>query len=149
TVSVRILTKLVRKLPKLASEFVGLSSRSCRNTDKMARPFWQKTDKPTFRLNWRSAGTTAKIDLRIWQFTAMVMTINRQIRTANMAENRQGEVVNSDDVISTKRGFPVYRTNPSVPDRLPARPKRIQVPGGHGSMIVDGSTGEVLGKGGI
>lgn len=53
--------------------------------------------------------------------------------------------------ISTKRGFPVYRTNPSVPSTkgLSTRSKRFHVPGGKGSMIVDNSTGEIKGIGGM
>jgi hypothetical protein len=53
--------------------------------------------------------------------------------------------------ISTKRGFPVYRTNPSVPssNTLPTRSKRFHVPGGKGSVIVDNSTGEIKGIGGM
>jgi len=66
------------------------------------------------------------------------MTLNRQ--TVEMPENQ----------ISTKRGFPVYRTNPSVPQAngLPTRTRRISVPGGKGSIIVDNSTGELKGIGG-
>ena len=61
------------------------------------------------------------------------MTVERQI--AEIPENQ----------LSTKRGFPVYRTNPSVPQpySLPTRTKRISVPGGKGSFIVDNSSGEV------
>jgi hypothetical protein len=61
------------------------------------------------------------------------MTFERQI--VEIPENQ----------ISTKRGFPVYRTNPSVPQPygLPTRTKRISVPGGKGSVIVDNSSGEV------
>ena len=53
--------------------------------------------------------------------------------------------------ISTKRGFPVYRTNPSVPlaKGLPTRTRRINVPGGRGSVIVDNSSGEIKGIGGM
>src|SRR5271154_666027 len=53
--------------------------------------------------------------------------------------------------ISTKRGFPVYRTNPSVPETkgMPTRTRRINVPGGRGSVIVDNSTGELKGIGGM
>ena len=67
------------------------------------------------------------------------MSVERQI--VEVAENQ----------ISTKRGFPVYRTNPSVPqsNALPTRSKRINVPGGKGSVIVDNSTGEVKGLGGM
>src|SRR3984957_20675865 len=67
------------------------------------------------------------------------MTFERQI--VEIPENQ----------ISTKRGFPVYRTNPSVPatNGLPTRTKRVSVPGGRGSGIVDNSTGEVKGIGGM
>src|ERR1700683_3823 len=53
--------------------------------------------------------------------------------------------------LSTKRGFPVYRTNPSVPQTngLPTRTRRINVPGGKGSVIVDNTTGELKGIGGL
>ena len=53
--------------------------------------------------------------------------------------------------LNTKRGFPVYRTNPSVASTngLPTRNRRFQVPGGKASMIVDNSTGELKGIGGI
>ena len=51
--------------------------------------------------------------------------------------------------ISTKRGFPVYRTNPSVPTDIRTRPKRFQVPGGRASVIVDHGTGELKGIGGM
>jgi len=67
------------------------------------------------------------------------MTVERQI--VEIPENQ----------ISTKRGFPVYRTNPSVPQShgLPTRTKRINVPGGRGSVIVDNTTGELKGIGGM
>jgi hypothetical protein len=60
-------------------------------------------------------------------------------------------VVIPENQISTKRGFPVYRTNPSVPQSytLPTRSKRINVPGGKGSVIVDSSSGELKGIGGM
>jgi hypothetical protein len=69
----------------------------------------------------------------------MKMTFERQI--VEVPENQ----------ISTKRGFPVYRTNPSVPQAngLPTRTKRINVPGGKGSVIVDNTTGELKGIGGM
>ncbi len=56
-----------------------------------------------------------------------------------------------ENQLSTKRGFPVYRTNPSVPSAngLPTRNKRFQVPGGKGAVIVDNSTGELKGFGGM
>jgi len=71
------------------------------------------------------------------------MTLDRQIETlpAKVPANQ----------LSTKRGFPVYRTNPSVPatNGIPTRTKRINVPGGRGSVIVDNSTGELKGIGGL
>src|SRR5580658_5159231 len=69
----------------------------------------------------------------------MIMTLERQI--VEIPENQ----------LSTKRGFPVYRTNPSVPQPygLPTRTKRISVPGGKGSVILDNSTGELKGIGGM
>ncbi|HVX16322.1 MAG TPA: replication/maintenance protein RepL [Pirellulales bacterium] len=53
--------------------------------------------------------------------------------------------------VTTKRGFPVYRTNPSIPptNGMPTRSKRFHVPGGKAAMIVDNSTGEVRGIGGM
>ena len=70
------------------------------------------------------------------------MTVDRQIPRVSEAVTNQ---------LSTKRGFPVYRTNPSVPatNGLPTRTKRINVPGGKGSVIVDNSTGELKGIGGL
>ena len=61
------------------------------------------------------------------------MTVDRQI--AEIPANQ----------ISTKRGFPVYRTNPSVPQKsgLPTRTKRIHVPGGNAAVIVDNGSGEI------
>jgi hypothetical protein len=69
----------------------------------------------------------------------MKMTVERQV------------VEIPDNQISTKRGFPVYRTNPSVPVKngLPTRTKRISVPGGKGAVIVDNTTGELKGIGGM
>jgi hypothetical protein len=69
-----------------------------------------------------------------------------------MTDGRQITEQSADaNQISTKRGFPVYRTNPSVPssNALPTRNKRFHVPGGKASMIVDNSTGEIKGIGGM
>jgi len=67
------------------------------------------------------------------------MTDERQI--AEAPENQ----------ISMKRGFPIYRTNPSVPSAsgIPTRSRRFQVPGGKASVIVDNTTGELKGIGGM
>ncbi len=52
--------------------------------------------------------------------------------------------------LTTKRGFPVYRTNPSVPMAdIKARSKRFHVPGGKAAVIVDHSSGEIKGIGGM
>lgn len=67
------------------------------------------------------------------------MTDERQV--AELAENQ----------VTVKRGFPVYRTNPSVraASGMVTRNKRFHVPGGKASMIVDNSTGEIKGIGGM
>jgi hypothetical protein len=67
-----------------------------------------------------------------------------------MSDERQVAVLTANQ-ISTKRGFPVYRTNPSVPTTsgLQTRSKRFHVPGGKASVIVDNSSGEVRGLGGM
>jgi hypothetical protein len=67
-----------------------------------------------------------------------------------MTEQRQKTDLATNQ-ISTKRGFPVYRTNPSVPskDGMTTRTKRFHVPGGKGSVIVDPSSGELKGIGGM
>ena len=71
-----------------------------------------------------------------------------------MTDERQGEsqiVELPANQVTVKRGFPVYRTNPSVPSAsgIPTRNRRFQVPGGNASMIVDNSTGELKGIGGM
>jgi len=67
-----------------------------------------------------------------------------------MSEERQIAEIPSNQV-TVKRGFPVYRTNPSVPSAsgMPTRSKRFHVPGGKAAMIVDNSTGEIKGIGGM
>ncbi len=67
-----------------------------------------------------------------------------------MTDERQVVVLPANQV-TMKRGFPVYRTNPSVPAArgMPTRTRRFQVPGGKGAMIVDNSTGELKGIGGM
>ena len=67
-----------------------------------------------------------------------------------MTEVRQTAVLAANQV-TTKRGFPVYRTNPSVPAAggIATRTKRIHVPGGKGAVIVDNSSGEIKGIGGM
>ena len=67
-----------------------------------------------------------------------------------MTADRHDETKDGN-LLTTKRGFPVYRTNPSVPAStgLPTRSRRMSVPGGRGSVIVDHSTGELKGIGGM
>jgi hypothetical protein len=67
-----------------------------------------------------------------------------------MTDDRQNPGLAANQ-ISTKRGFPIYRTNPSVPATtgMQTRSKRFQVPGGKAAMIVDNSTGEIKGIGGM
>ena len=64
----------------------------------------------------------------------------------------EGQIIeSSENQMFIKRGFPVYRTNPSVPQAngLPTRTKRITVPGGKGAVIVDNTSGEIKGIGGV
>jgi hypothetical protein len=62
-----------------------------------------------------------------------------------MAENTQGNLV------TTKRGLPVYRVNPSIPpaNGLATRQRRFEVPGGKAAVIVDNTSGEIKGIGGV
>lgn len=65
-----------------------------------------------------------------------------------MTGERQVAAVPANQV-STKRGFPVYRTNPSVPTSLTTRSRRVTPPGGKAAVLVDNSTGELKGLGGM
>src|SRR5882672_3295990 len=62
-----------------------------------------------------------------------------------MAEHSQGNLV------TTKRGLPVYRVNPSIPpsNGMATRQKRFEVPGGKAAVIVDNTSGELKGIGGM
>lgn len=64
---------------------------------------------------------------------------------------RDSTAILAPNQISTKRGFPVYRSNPSIPTTrgMATRTKRFHVPGGKASVIVDHSTGELKGLGGM
>lgn len=66
------------------------------------------------------------------------------------SENKRVAIL-APNQISTKRGFPVYRTNPSVPNKsgMATRTKRFHVPGGKASVIVDHTSGEIKGIGGM
>ncbi len=67
-----------------------------------------------------------------------------------MTEDRQNAALGRNQ-ISTKHGFPVYRSNPSVPAKhgIATRSKRFHVPGGKGAVIVDNGSGEIKGIGGM
>ena len=67
-----------------------------------------------------------------------------------MAEEGQVSTTGKNQV-ATKRGLPVYRVNPSIPpsNGLATRQRRFEVPGGKASVIVDNSTGEIKGIGGM
>lgn len=62
-----------------------------------------------------------------------------------MAENSQNQV----PAIRQKRGVPIYMTNPSVPakDEI-SRARRTHFGNEHRGLVIDGGTGEVLGRGG-
>jgi len=61
-----------------------------------------------------------------------------------MHENEQ-----SQDVIREKRGIPIYRTNPSIPETGEiSRSKRVQIGDMHKGIVVDNGTGEIIGRGG-
>ena len=66
-----------------------------------------------------------------------------------MAEH--GQTPRDGNLVATKRGLPVYRVNPSIPpsNGLATRQKRFEVPGGKAALIVDNSTGELKGIGGM
>jgi hypothetical protein len=80
------------------------------------------------------------------------MTEQRQLTAMETASSYSPPATAQLDAnqVSTKRGFPVYRTNPSVPSttHLPTRTRRFHVPGGKASVIVDNSSGEIQGIGG-
>ncbi|MFZ4699436.1 MAG: hypothetical protein ACOYMG_05255 [Candidatus Methylumidiphilus sp.] len=62
-----------------------------------------------------------------------------------MSDNRQKSIA----IVGEKRGFPVYRTNPSVPDQEDiSRPRRAQIGSDQKGLIIHEGTGEILGTGG-
>ena len=67
-----------------------------------------------------------------------------------MAEKGQLQTLEKNQV-ATKRGLPIYRVNPSIPpsNGLATRQKRFEVPGGKAALIVDNTTGELKGIGGL
>jgi hypothetical protein len=79
------------------------------------------------------------------------MPKNGQSKAMAAQGSEPEQVINAASRIGEKRGIGVYRTNPSLPgpDELRTRVKRFEVPGGRASVIVDGSTGEMKGMGGL
>lgn len=62
-----------------------------------------------------------------------------------MAENSQMGA----EVIRQKRGVPVYTTNPSIPAKEDiSRYRRTRIGTDHRGLVIDGGTGEILGRGG-
>src|SRR5450755_747870 len=61
------------------------------------------------------------------------------------------EVGQEANVVATKRDIKVYSHNPSIPatNGMQTRTRRVEIPGGSGAVIVDSSTGEVKGLGGM
>jgi hypothetical protein len=69
----------------------------------------------------------------------------RQNLRVKMAENNQKVA----EVIRQKRGVPVYTTNPSIPAREDiSRYKRTRIGTEQQGLVIDGGTGEILGRGG-
>lgn len=64
---------------------------------------------------------------------------------------KKGQISQAENQVATKHGLPVYRVNPSIPpsNTLATRQRRFEVPGGKGAVIVDNSTGEIKGIGGL
>jgi hypothetical protein len=73
-----------------------------------------------------------------------LVTTFGQTQGQKMAENSQNEA----PPIRQKRGVPIYMTNPSVPakDEI-SRSRRTQFGNEHRGMVIDGGTGEILGRG--
>ena len=62
-----------------------------------------------------------------------------------MGQNSQNEAL----VVRTKRGVPIYTTNPSIPvkDEI-SRPRKAQIGNDQRGLIINEGTGEILGTGG-
>ena len=66
-----------------------------------------------------------------------------QYTGVKMSKNEQNA-----NTIREKHGIPVYRTNPSIPDKTEiARARRVQIGDTHKGFVVDNGTGEILGRG--
>ena len=74
----------------------------------------------------------------------MLLFVFVQLHGGILSENLQKSIV-----IREKHGIPVYAVNPSVPDpNHIKRSKRVQIGDGQKGLVVDGGTGEILGRGG-
>jgi hypothetical protein len=103
----------------------------------------------------------ARKSLQFWSNGARVLAVNDQKRGANMTETDQKTLlaIQGDaraavdrNAVATRRGMPVYRSNPSIPgsaNGLATRQRRIEVPGGKAAVLVDNGTGEIRGIGGM
>ncbi len=59
------------------------------------------------------------------------------------------EIIKTVGTLPKKRGVPIYQTNPSVPSESEIKhSKRTQIGSEHKGIVVDSSSGEILGHGG-
>lgn len=88
--------------------------------------------------------------LKFWPNCANTLSEVGQLEGVKMAEIGQAQSKKTG-VVATKRGVPIYQTNPSIPatSGMGIRQKRYQVPGGKASIIMDNGTGEIHGIGGM
>jgi hypothetical protein len=59
------------------------------------------------------------------------------------------EIRRNSIVVAEKRGFPIYSENPSIPPKgsIAARAKKRQIGDEQKGLIIDGGSGEILGRG--
>jgi hypothetical protein len=88
--------------------------------------------------------------LIFWPKGERVVVLRYQKEGVKMAENDQVTIL-EENLVATKRGLPIYRVNPSIPpsNSLATRQRRFEVPGGKATVMVDNSTGEIRGIGGM
>jgi hypothetical protein len=90
----------------------------------------------------------------------MMMTVDARIKVVKLSAKDQGErfargvmvgekTKSGAEVLDTRRGFPVYDRNPSVPvpSSFGSRSKPLRVNNGNRVMIVGEDNGEILGRG--
>src|SRR5580658_1685465 len=96
---------------------------SIRKSDGLTLCFF-RNGSDNFRPQTDSFGFwTAKRPLKFWSNCDRVRVVHDQNQEVKMAENTQGNLV------TTKRGLPVYRVNPSIPpaNGLATRQRRFEV----------------------